>query len=72
MTLALEKLFVIIGGTGLGLLIFGGSWRLRKPSADNTWNRPFYEKGPRDMRYGAALVLVSAVVLGLLQLVKMA
>jgi hypothetical protein len=69
MTLALEKVFVITGGIGVGLIIFGATWRVRNPSPDDGWNRRLYEKGPRDMRLGAILALVSLVALGALRLV---
>jgi hypothetical protein len=72
MTLALEKLFVLIGGFGLGLLIFGATWRARNPSVLDSWNRRLYEQGPRNMRYGAILAVAGGVVLGVLQLAKLA
>jgi hypothetical protein len=68
MNLAVEKLFVLAAGLGGGLIIFGASWRIRRPSPTDTWNRRFFDKGFRDIRYGAGLLLVSLLGLAVVHL----
>lgn len=70
MTLALEKLFVITAGGGLGWGLFAARWKVGpKPKLTDSWNRRFVDSSSRDIRVGAVVVGVSLVCLAIVRLV---
>ena len=69
--LALEKLFVLIGGIGLGWLLFGAMWLVGPPPTDS-FNVRFYRAAPRDCRRGTIVALLGFAVAGAIWLIRAA
>jgi hypothetical protein len=67
MSLALGKLFVMAASVGGGLIVFGASWRLRRPPT-YIWNRRLFDQGFRAIRYGSVILLVALIGLAAVRL----
>jgi hypothetical protein len=70
--LTFEKICVIVGGGGIGYLVFGLIW-LGKPSPraySYSLNRRFFSEAPRDVRRGAILAVVGWGLAGVTWLIQ--
>jgi hypothetical protein len=70
--LNVEKVFVVIGGGGLGLLMYGLIWRKPRKGVEPI---PFYavryQRSPRNIRRGAIFAVTGWVGAGLAYLAPM-
>jgi hypothetical protein len=69
--LTFEKIFVLVGGAGLGLFFLGLIWLLGKPPRpDDMLNRGFYLRAPRDVRFGAIFAIAGWGLAGITWLLQ--